>query len=412
MYSKYFHIALLIILGTLSTAQNFKHEGELKGLQGTSYYKIPILPEVKRHLSRDFRDVRIVDSADHEVPYYYLTEAPLKTKKNYSAFNLISEKHFQNCTELLIKSKTKEEISNLAFKTSSPGSYTYCSVEGSSDSVQWSVLTSSQKLNTVYAETYDSAYRCIYFSAAEYLYYRVKLEGPETDSLKILSAGNFKNSLLAGETFPLRFRSFFTEDAEKKLTLVKLSFENNQQVDRLTFRIKDTVTYKRHVTIYANKTERQKYKTLYYRDNLFDFDLTSEKSLLINVPAINEKEIFIEIENKNLEPLSIEGISCQQYAGYLICYLDSLNTYTFKCGNPKLREPNYDPDFFESSLPQLLPELFFNLKVIPSPELPAVAAALPFFETNFFLLSCLILGAITIIFCSVFFLKDMGKKIQ
>lgn len=412
MFAKYFHIALFLLCGAFINAQNFSHEGELKGLRQTGYYKIPVAPEAKKQMRYDFRDVRLLDSADHEVPYYYLTEAPLKGKENYGAFKIISETHFQNCTELLIEGKANEEISNLAFKTSSPGSYTYCSVEGSSDSLHWLTVINSQLLNTIYSETYDSVYRCIYFPETKYLYYRVKLEGPETDSLKIMSAGNFKNSLLAGETFPLTFRSQFTEDTKKKLTVVKLTFENNQQIDRLTFRIRDTTAYKRHVTIYANKTERQKHKTLRYRDNLFEFDLSSDKSLLINVPAINEREIFIEIENKNLPPLQIESISCQQYAGYLICYLDSLNTYTLKCGNQKLRSPNYDPDFFDSSLPQLLPVLLFNLNEIPPPEPPATTAALPFLQTKTFLCLCLLLGAASIIFFSVFLLKDMGKKIH
>ena len=76
----------------------------------------------------------------------------------------------------------------------------------------------------------------------------------------------------------------------------------------------------RHAIVYDNgERELKHHQNEQYKEILFEFDLKSDNVLFFDVPQLNEKELFIEIENKDNPALEIETISCKQLATYLIC---------------------------------------------------------------------------------------------
>ena len=158
------------------------------------------------------------------------------------------------------------------------------------------------------------------------------------------------------------------------------------------------------------RTHIIKKKTEQYKENLYEFDLSSDTPLFIDVPPLLEKELFIEIDNNDNPPLEIESISCKQLASYLICDFKANHTYTLMCGNQLLKTPEYDLINFVSQVPQLLPEASVSpitkLKNITPVELKK---EISFFETKQFLWLCLAIGAIAIFLFSKSLLKDMGS---
>ena len=133
------------------------------------------------------------------------------------------------------------------------------------------------------------------------------------------SVGCFKNSVIAGKLNEVEFSKTITEDQKNKKTNIHLTFSNNQTVNRIDFKIKSPRLYLRHAIIYANREQKLKHKTEIYKETLFEFDLKSDDVLFYDVPQLNEKDLFIEIENKDNQPLEIETISCKQLASYLVC---------------------------------------------------------------------------------------------
>jgi len=406
-------IFLAIVWVNALVAQSFSHEAIIKGVKKDSLYKIPLNPEYKQFMSSDLHDMRIYDSNNKEVPYVVLSEPLLKAKSDFVPYEIVSQKHFNSYSEIIIRNANKDKISNIAFNINNSDAYKYCSIEGSDDMKQWYSVSELQELSLAYNELYTNQYKCIYFPLNEYQYFKLTVDDWYAQPLKINSAGYFKNSVIAGKLNDVAFTKTISEDIKNKKTIIHLSFSNNQAVNRIDFKIKSPRLYMRHVIVYANREREVKHHQMeQYKETLFEFDLKSDNILFFDVPQLNEKEVFIEIDNKDNPVLEIETISCKQLASYLVCDFKANQNYRLKCGNSKLKLPEYDLVNFVSQIPQLLPEAQLEpMKVLAKEEVPVTKEKeKSFFETQQFLWLCLGAGSIIIFLFSRSLLKDMGKK--
>jgi hypothetical protein len=402
---------LMLFSGVSALAQSFTHTADITGITKDSLYKIPLSPDYKQYMTANLHDMRIYDAKQTEVPYVVLSEPLLKAKSDFVEYEIVSQLHFSTFSEIVIRNPNKDKISNIAFNINNSDAYKYCSIEGSNDKKQWYSVSELQELSLAYNELYTNQYKCIYFPLNDYEYFRLTADDWHSYPLKINSAGCFKNSVIAGKLNAVAFSKTISEDPKNKKTLVHLAFNNNQTVDRIDFKIKAPRLYRPHAIIFVNREETIKNKTTQYREVLYEFELKSDNALFFDVPAINEKELFIEIENKDNPPLEIETISCQQLATYLVCDLKANESYTLKCGHKDLKLPEYDLVDFVSQIPQLLPEAKLSpVKELPKEEIKAEKKEKSFFETQQFLWLCLGIGALIIFLFSRSLLKDMGKK--
>lgn len=394
-------------------AQNFTHEAIIGNIVKDSLYKVPLTPEYKQYMSADMHDVRIHDSKQHELPYVVLSEPLLKSKSDFVPYNIISQNHFSTYSEIVVENTAKDKISNIAFNINNADAFKYCSVEGSNDKQQWYTVSELQEMSLAYNETYTNQYKCIYFPLNDYKYFRLSVDDWNSYPLKINSAGYFKNSVIAGKLNEVPVSKTITEDHKNKKTVIHLIFSANQTVDRIDFKIKEPRLFMRHAIIYVNRELTGKHnKKENYKEALFEFDLASDNALWFDIPSLNEKDFFIEIENKDNPPLEIESISCKQLATYLVGDFKAGEVYTLKCGDNQLKLPEYDLVHFVTQIPQLLPEAKLDvMKEIPKQVSAAISEReKSFFEKSAFLWTCLGIGALVILLFSRSLLKDMAKK--
>lgn len=406
------YVLLFLIAGTFTLfSQSFTHQATISGIKENGLYKISLTPEYKQRMSKNLHDMRVYDSAQKEVPYVILSEPLLKSKSDFVPHEIVSQKHFNTYTEIVIHNPNKDKISNIAFNVNNSDAYKYCTIEGSEDAKQWYSISELQELSLAYNDVYTNQYKCIYFPLNNYKYFRLLVDDWYSQPLKINSAGYFKNSVIAGKLNDVSFTKAIAEDVKNKKTVIALSFTNNQSVDRIDFKIKNPRLYMRHAIIYAKRENKIKDRTEYYNETLFEFDLKSDAALFFDIPKLNEKELFIEIENKDNPALEIESIHCKQLASYVVCDFKANQSYTLKCGDDKLKSPEYDLINFVSQIPQLLPEAKLDaMKDIVQTKEVIAEKEKAFYETKLFLWVCLGLGAIVIFFFSKSLLKDMAKN--
>lgn len=404
-------------------AQQFKHEMPLAGLGRDSLYKIPLNPEHKQYMKKDFHDTRLYDGAGHEIPYVVLSEPQLKSRSDFEPYDVVSIRHVNDYTEVVVANPERRKISNIAFNINNSDAYKYCSVEGSDDGKQWYSVSASQELSLLYNDTYTNQYKCIYFPLNDYPYFRLSIDDWHgrhhhhldwaAFPLKINSAGYFRNSVIAGKLNDVLFSKTITEDPKAKTTTIRLLFTNNQQIDRLDVSIRAPRLYKRQAVVYANRKQHRKSGTKTYREDLFNLELSSDGPTMFDLPNLNEQELFIEIENKDNPPLEIEAVNCKQLASYLIADLKGKEHYTLKCGNDSLKTPEYDLGNFVSQIPQLLPEATLGaVKALPQQASQAAKAEAgrSFFETPQFLWISLGIGCLVIFLFSRSLLREVGKN--
>ena len=410
---KKFLIVTVLILATMFNgfSQNFLHEMNLKTVSKDSIYEICLTPNHMQYMSADLHDTRIMDADNNEVPYVILSEPLLKAKSSFVPYEIHSQKHFNSYSEIIIVNANKDNVNNIAFDINNSDAYKYCSIEGSDDLKQWYSVSALQELSLAYNDLYTNQYKCIYFPLNKYKYFKLSVDDWQASPLKINSAGYFKNSVIAGKLSDVSFDKQITEDKKLKKTKVTLTFKNNQTLNRIDFKIASPRLFNRHAIIYVIRERQLKHQTENYQEVLTEIDLKADELMYFDIPAINEKKIVIEIDNKDNPPLQITDINCKQLATYLVCDLKANQAYKLKCGNSKLKKPEYDLGSFVSQVPQLLPEVELTTitdisPVVKKTELKEVS----FFETKAFLWVCLAIGAVVIFFFSKSLLKDMGKK--
>ncbi len=409
---KLVYILIIVLSIGKINAQSYSHQAPVTGLKETGLYKIPLNPDLKQYMAKDLHDTRIHDSTQREVPYVVLSEPLLKSKSDFIEYKILSQKHFGNYSEIVIHNPNRDKISNIAFNINNSDAYKYCAIEGSEDMKQWYSVSEDQELSLAYNDVYTNTYKVIYFPLNNYSYFRLLVDDWRAEPLKINSAGYFRNSVIAGKLNDVVFTKSISEDKIGKKTIIQLLFSNNQEVNRLDFKVKNPRLYMRHAAIYVNRERKLKHdKVEKYRELLYEFNLSSDYPLLFDMPYLNEKEVFIEIENKDNPPLELESISCKQLASYLVCDLNADNKYHLRFGNNALKIPEYDLANFVSSIPQLLPEAAIGaIKEIPKSKVTVEEKQKSFFETKQFLWICLGLGSIIIFFFSKSLLKDMANR--
>lgn len=404
---------LSVMIGSMLNvfSQSFTHLSKISGIKADGLYKIPLGPEVKQYMTKDLHDLRVVDSAGREVPYVILSEPLLKSKSDFVPYDIVSQTHFSSYSEIVIHNPTNDKISNIAFNINNSDAFKYCAIEGSEDGKQWYSVSALQELTLLYNEDYTNQYKCIYFPLNNYKYFRLLVDDWFSQPLKINTAGYFKNSVIAGKLYDVAFTKNLTEDVKRKKTVITLKFSNNQSIDRLDFKIKEPRLFMRHAAVYAKRERKIKDNVEHYNETLCEFDLKSDKALFFDISQVNEKEIIIEIENKDNPPLQIDSLFCKQLASYVICDLKVDQDYTLKCGNTKLKVPEYDLINFVSQIPHLLPEAKLGaMEPIKQVAFQKPEAEKAFYETKWFLWSCLGFGALIVFFFSKSLLADMGKN--
>lgn len=419
--------SVILLVGCMLTmyAQQPSHKATITTVKENGLYKIELIPSVKQYMKQNLQDLRVLNSDNKETPYVLLSEPLLKAKSNFTEYEIVSQKHFNAnsgihlhwrfvyaYTEIIVKNANKESISNIAFNINNSDAYKYCAIEGSDDMSQWYSVSEKQELSLAYNEVYTNQYKCIYFPLTNYQYYRLLVEDWNSQPLKINSAGYFKNSVIAGKLNDLIFLKEITEDAKNKTSTIKLAFTNNQQIDRIDFKIKEPRLFKRQANIYTYETVTNKKSVSQVKKTLFNFELSSDRPLFFDLPNINENTLYIEIENKDNPPLEIDSISCKQLASYAICDFKANQNYSLVCGDSTLKLPEYDLIHFVSQIPQLMPEAKLGALIKQELEEKAITPEKEksFFETKTFMWLCIGVGGLILLLFSKSLLSDMGKK--
>ena len=149
-----------------------------------------------------------------------------------------------------------------------------------------------------------------------------------------------------------------------------------------------------------------------YKETLAEISLNANDSLVFYFDNIFEREVFIEIENKDNPALLFDSIICEQKTDYLVCELKAGQNYFLKCGNPSLSQPEYDLTNFTDKIPKQLNEVSVSeFKTIQSPiRREPILIEKPFYEQRAFLWICLGGTALILLWFSRNLLKDMNRK--
>lgn len=405
--NKYF---ILLFIANISFAQNNLATAKIKFDKKDGLHKL-ILPTELRSLSNDnLSDFRIFDSKKNEVPYYFETKNNQSVNNQFAFYKIISKTVVPNKNTVLIFENPKSTINEVILEIANSNITKPYSISGSMDNEKWFGLVNNAILSPVYSEESSSGFSIISIPTCFYKYLKIDFNDKKTLPINILNVGYFNNKTSKNKLLNVSYKSkSITELKSEKKTKIRINFENPQIINQVSFKISNPKHYKRNVFIYKKVTRKIKHKFEDYEEGLASLELNSETDNTFDISQIFEKELIIEIENQDNQPLTISDIQFFQTPICVIADLDATENYTITTGNKVLNKPQYDLENFKNKISTNLPEAQITETKQIKNNL-GITANKTFWQQSWFMWLCISIGGIAIVYFAISLAKDMNNK--
>lgn len=387
-------------------AQNYR--GIISEVKENGFHKILISPEVRSASKTNTDYFRILDNKKNEVPYVLLNDESY-FETSYNEYPFESQNNTKDSvTSITIENKNKQKLDHFTFKIANTKVKKTYTISGSNNKKEWFGLATNQSfygLNEAEKTTVEQTFA---FPLTDYNFIKFEFDNKTSLPLQILNIGVYENQFSAVSQVEITdFKLINKTNKETKTTQLTVIFAKPQHIESLRFDIENEV-FLREARILVNKTRTVKKRTENYQEYLANVQLHSGTLNSFELPFIFEKEIIIEIENNDNQPLTIKSVKFYQKPLYVICNLKSTETYEAII-DTTLQKPIYDLVNFKASLNTNLPQATIRNFSKINTQNNAIETK-TFWQTNAFMWLCIILGIVVISYFTMGLLKDLKKE--
>lgn len=400
----------LILLLSANSIIAQKVTAKIDNIPSKDFYKISMSPEIRSASKSDFRDLRIFDSNHKETPYLIEMDNLEKVSQQFDAFKIISRKSIEKKQTSIIIENPLKKIDEITMEIANSDIVKTYNISGGNDGNQWFGLVNKVILSELENEDSISVFKNISLPLNSYKYLKIDFDDSKTLPINVLKIGTIKNKS-ATENYPeVKAKDLFTTQIPiEKKTRIKVTFKHPQDIDKVVFDISNPSLYNRETRIYTIENQTKNHKTKTIENEIANFNLTSNSKNDFTIICNKQKEIFIEIDNKDNELLTIASVQFYQKPTYIYAQLNADEAYTVETGNPNLEKPNYDLVYFQNYAKQVqittgMTDIKYqtNSKKIESPK--------SFWQQSWFMWLCIAIAGITILLFSNSLIKDINNK--
>jgi hypothetical protein len=344
-----------VVLSTLSFSQTFKGQTTIPAVEKDGFYRVFISPEMTTHLNENLSNIRIYDGLNKEVPYLLQEEIPAQYTQVFKEYEIVEKKQQKNCcTSLVLRNPESKPINNISLSIKNAEVTKTATLLGSDDNQNWFALKQRFTLSTFDNQNKTSEIKIVDFPLSNYTYYQLQIDDSISAPLNILKAGFYEvNSAYGKYTEVSTFRIIKSDSAKQKRSFVNIKFDTTHLIDRLTITMTGAPYFLRQasLSLKRDRVNRKGKKETYY-EWLYDFELSSKQSTVIDLSGIHAGELLLTVENKDNPALDVASVTVYQLNRYAAAWLKKGDSYALKFGDSQLGEPSYDIGYFKDSIPE------------------------------------------------------------
>jgi hypothetical protein len=331
---------------------NFQRELETASQEWHSVY----LPETLFSKAKlNLSDLRIYQNDTLEVPYLLEVMHDEKNTKKvpFKLVNQVSKNAKRYYTFKMDEPKIINEIhldfnkSNFDFKVQ---------FQGSNNNRKWFDIKKTRLLG-ISNGNMSYNYSKIYFSNAEYAYYRIIIP---TKKVKLSQAYLYNKVVIKGEK--MQYQASIATTTKDKKTIINIKLKNSVPVSEISLNVASDFDYYRSINIkYLSDSIKTPKGWIKNYQNLYNGTLSSLEKADFDFLSHISNEFKIIINNQDNQSLAIGSVKISGKKHRLIAhfndYKNKNNTYKLAYGNKKIRKPHYDISFFSNKIPKTLQTL-------------------------------------------------------
>ena len=405
---KLHNLFLLLFCANVMVAQNTTAKIEKVKVDGL--YKIVLPTNIRSVSNDDLSDFRILDSKENEVPYFINKNVDPISDSNYKDYKIISTSEIPKKQSTLIFENSDKIINQVALTIANYEGEKTFTISGSNDKKEWFGISNNNYLTDLNASDATYVSKTINFPLTNYKYIKIDLDDKKSLPIRIISVGNFNFKTTATSFLPVNYtKKTITELKSEKKTLLYFEFDKAINIEEIKFQISNPKLFKRYAKIYKNEIRKVKHKIENYQNFIANFELSSNSKNTFQLVGTKEKDFYIEIDNQDNQPLTIDNVQFFQCPVSIIADLKTNENYTIVTGNPNAILPIYDIENFKSNIPNNLPTA--TISEIKTKGLKnTIAEKKSIWQEPWFMWVCIGLGAIAILYFASSLVKDLNKK--
>lgn len=399
---------LLLLLAQLSIGQT-PTTGKIEGITQNGLHKIVVSPAIRSFSQEQLQDFRIFDSKHNEVPYYIAEDKKEDGSLVFEAFEILSKTIVPHKSTSIVFANPGKVISEVTLSVANANISKNYSISGSDDQKEWFGLVNKAQLADLENTTATSDYKQLTLPLSAYRFLRIDIDDKKTLPINILQIGRLVSTTNSGSFLDLSPKNtVISQVKNEKKTLIHVTFDTPQIIDKISFTISAPSFYKRQVRVYKKVEQKVRKRTEIYEQELAVFELNSARTNSFEDLGFFEKDFFISIENRDNPALSIDPIKFSQVPLFVVADLKSGEKYTVSTGNSSLTAPDYDLSYFKNQTNDHLPEATITMVHQLQREGTGTKAPDSFWQQSWFLWTCISLAGIAILYFAISLIKDMN----
>ncbi|HRE77380.1 MAG TPA: DUF3999 family protein [Flavobacterium sp.] len=397
---------LLILIAFQGFAQNYT--GTLSTINQDGLHLILLNPDVRSATNSNTNFFRILDENKNEVAFVNY-KPKNENKLDFIELPIISKQILNDSlTSIQVENKSERSLNSLVVVIANTSVIKNYNVSGSNDGENWFGLVQNQQLSNLNSEKEKQVEKTISFPLNNYSFLRIDFSDKKSLPINVMKVGLYQSEINYVNQLELTdFTQKIISNKEKKKTQITIRFQSPQVISKINFDIRSDL-YFRNARILVNKSRKVKKRTENYQEEISSFVLNSKTNNQFVLDDFFEKEFIIEVDNQDNQPLEINKISFFQSPEYVLANLKTTENYTVIIDST-LSKPNYDLQNFEFDNSKELNVLTIeNLK--KSTKEKAQSQEQKFWQTKWFLWTCIAIGGLAVIYFALGMLKDMKEK--
>ena len=195
------------------------------------------------------------------------------------------------------------------------------------------------------------------FPLSDYKYFKLEINDNLKLPINILKVGYYDYQSVSGSEVVFDL-PVVTQKDSNHITYLHVHMPEKMYFEQLQLNVSGADFYQRYASIMVKKyrlTKRKKKE--YYYETIGSFSLNSNSANKRFIGEQSLTDLYIEIDNKDDQPLKVEKVSGSFLKRYIIAELDPKGKYVLKCGNKQLYPAQYDLVNFRASIPSGSPTI-------------------------------------------------------
>ncbi len=410
---KKYSLITCLVLWTFNyaLAQQFTHIQSIEQPIKDGMHQLSLTPEVRAVATYDFHDLRLRDDRNREVPFSLIRVPETTHTIAIEEYEYERSANSKSST-FLVSFKDHKAVSQLMIQVSNTNISKSFALSGSYNKKEWYAILQDELLSDLASSNETFVTKVIHFPATTYPYLRIIFNDSVSAPVNVLKIGKYRDdlSMHANNTVPgIAYRIY--PDSIKQKTMIAFYSPVKQVLNGIEFTVSAPAKFVRDAEIYELKKELHKRRQLLHKLSIASLQLHSEKPLLFDLGELYADTFYMEINNADNPPLTINNIVFKQNQLSLVAQLNTGLAYNLVLGDKQLPLPNYDIGNFIGKEPWLFPKLKTGpVYKLPVKEASAELQPVSFWQKSWFMWACIGVVIVVIFVFSIGLLKDVNKN--